>query len=65
MGSQSQEGRSVATMWAEMVKAAEGGEVVGIANKHGDDVAVMLSTDHYETIVMKAAEWDKSQGIII
>lgn len=39
--------QSVATMWAEMVKAAENGEVVAVANKHGKDVAVMLGIEQY------------------
>lgn len=43
-------GKSVASMWAEMVRDAERGEVISIANKHGKDVAVMMSLDHYKAL---------------
>ena len=42
---------SVATMWARMVRDAEAGEVVAIQNKHGKDVAVMMSVAQYEWLI--------------
>lgn len=52
------EGQSVASMWGEMVAAAERGEVVTVANKFGADVAVMMSKEEYERLVQEAEhEW--------
>ena len=42
---------SVATMWARMVRDAENGEVVAIRDKHGKDVAVMMSLEQYEWLI--------------
>lgn len=41
------EGRSVASLWGDMVAECERGEIVTVANKWGDDVAVMLSLDKF------------------
>ena len=58
----SQEGKSVATLWAEMVQAAEGGEVVAIANRHGDDVAVMVGIREWEEIQQRILELEQKAG---
>lgn len=51
MGWGSQEGKSVATLWGEMIAIAEKGEVVAISNKFGDDVAVMMSLEKYNHLL--------------
>ena len=43
--------QSVATMWARMVRDAEAGEIVAIRDKHGKDVAVMMSLEQYEWLI--------------
>lgn len=50
---------SVATMWARMVREAEAGEVIAIQNKHGKDVAVMMSTEKYDWLI---AEIERLSG---
>lgn len=44
------DGRSVATMWGEMVMAAQLGEVVGVEDRHGNMVAVMVSVEKFEEL---------------
>lgn len=48
--------QSIATVWAEMVAATQLGEVVGITDKHGNDVAVMMSKEMYEEMVRRVEE---------
>ena len=48
------EGESIATMWARMVGDAENGDGVAIANRHGKDVAVMISIDQYNELLARA-----------
>ncbi len=62
--SQSQEGRSVATMWAEMVQAAVNGEVVGITDKWGNDVAVMVNITAWEDLQQRLVELEQRVGEI-
>lgn len=45
-----QEGVSVATMWADMVTMAQQGEIVGVDDKWGNTVAVMLSVEKFEEL---------------
>lgn len=52
--------QSVASMWAEMVQAAVAGEVVGVVDKHGRDVAVMISLEMYEELVQRATRSEPS-----
>jgi hypothetical protein len=59
MGWGTQEGKSVATMWGEMVSAAERGEVVAIQNKFGDDVAVMMGMKEYQRLIEAATGPEK------
>lgn len=44
------EGRSVATLWGEMIADAERGEVVVVANRFGVDVAVMVSLEKFKEL---------------
>lgn len=46
----SQEGVSVATMWGDMVTAAQAGEIVAVDNKFGETVAVMLSVQRFQEL---------------
>ena len=46
----SQEGVSVATMWGDMVTAAQAGEIVAVDNKFGETVAVMLSVETFKEL---------------
>lgn len=41
------EGRSIASLWGDMIAEAERGEVVGVANRHGETVAVMVSVGKF------------------
>lgn len=58
------EGQSVASMWGEMVAAAERGEVVTVANKFGEDVAVMMSTATYEDMQQRIITLEAMAGEI-
>lgn len=40
-------GESVATYWARVLAAAAAGEVIVVADKHGQDVAVVLGMDDW------------------
>ena len=42
---------SIATQWGKTVAAAVAGEVIGIENKHGKVVAVMLGAREFQAIV--------------
>lgn len=56
---------SVATQWARMVADAERGEVVAIANKHGKDVAVMISMERWHQLTMGHSHlwsWSSTSG---
>ena len=58
------EGKSVATMWGEMVAAAEAGEVCEIANKHGEVVAVMVGIGEWEALQQGIIELEALAGEI-
>lgn len=45
-----QEGVSIATMWGDMVTAAQAGEVVAVDDRFGNTVAVMLSVEKFEEL---------------
>jgi len=57
-------GKSVATMWGEMVAAAEQGEVCEIANKHGEVVAVMVGKGEWESLQQRVIELEARAGEI-
>lgn len=57
-------GKSVATMWGEMVAAAEQGEVCEIANKHGQVVAVMVGIGEWEGLQQRVIELEGRVGEI-
>lgn len=44
------EGRSVASLWGDMIADCERGEVVGVANKFGETVAVMVSVGKFHEL---------------
>lgn len=44
------EGRSVASMWGDMLAEAERGEVVVCADRFGNDVAVMVSLEKFREL---------------
>lgn len=44
------EGRSVASMWGDMIADAQRGEVVVVADRFGNDVAVMVSLEMFQTM---------------
>lgn len=41
------EGRSVASMWGDMVAECQRGEVVGVGDRWGNTVAVMVSVEKF------------------
>jgi hypothetical protein len=48
--SKSGEGRSIASLWGDMVAEAQRGEVVAVTDKWGNDVAVMVSLEKFEEL---------------
>lgn len=58
------EGRSVASMWGDMLAEAERGEVVVCADRFGNDVAVMVSLDKFRELTgIDLREGDAGQPI--
>ena len=57
-------GKSVATLWGEMVAAAERGEVCEIANRHGEIVAVMVGIGEWEGLQQRVIELEGRIGEI-
>lgn len=48
--SHNNEGRSVASMWGDMLAEASRGEVVVCADRFGNDVAVMVSLEKFHEL---------------
>lgn len=52
------EGESVATMWGRMLAEVQDGPPIVLEDKFGNEIAVMMSKDHYDALVSQIAMED-------